>query len=139
MTSRDISNSDDIIDSRDVIARIDELESMMEDAKGDWDGSSELDKPKAIAEFEEEYWHELESLRKLRDDADHSPDWKYGESLIRDSYFKDYAIDLADDIGAIPKDAGWPSRCIDWDQAASELQMDYSSVEFDGVTYWIRS
>ena len=28
---------------------------------------------------------------------------------------------------------------IDWAQAAHELQMDYTSVDFDGVTYWIRS
>jgi hypothetical protein len=29
-------------------------------------------------------------------------------------------------------------RCIDWNEAASELQMDYTAVEFDGVTYWVR-
>jgi hypothetical protein len=28
--------------------------------------------------------------------------------------------------------------CIDWDQAARELQVDYFDVDFDGVTYWIR-
>ena len=32
----------------------------------------------------------------------------------------------------------WPNTCIDWDQAAGELKMDYSAVDFDGVTYWIR-
>lgn len=56
--------------------------------------------------------------------------------LIHDRYFKDYAMELADDIGAIDANAGWPIRCIDWDQAARELQMDYSSVTFGGHDYW---
>jgi hypothetical protein len=58
--------------------------------------------------------------------------------MIRDSYFKEYAQEFAEDIGAINKNASWPNTCIDWDQAARELQMDYTSVNFDGVTYWIR-
>lgn len=57
---------------------------------------------------------------------------------IRDSYFTDYAQKLADDIGAIPKGVTWPMTCIDWDMAARELQMDYTSVEFDDITYWVR-
>lgn len=27
---------------------------------------------------------------------------------------------------------------VDWERAARELQMDYTPVEFDGVTYWVR-
>ncbi len=34
--------------------------------------------------------------------------------------------------------AQWPYTCIDWDEAARQLQMDYASVDYDGVTYWIR-
>ena len=35
--------------------------------------------------------------------------------------------------------ASLAATCIDWAQAARELRMDYTSVDFDGVTYWIRS
>ncbi len=83
---------------------------------------------------------ELTALQKLASEAaDYCADWKYGESLIRDSYFKTYAQELAEDVGDVPKDLAWPFTCIDWDQAARELQYDYTSVEFDGVTYWVRS
>jgi hypothetical protein len=32
----------------------------------------------------------------------------------------------------------WPRNCIDWKEAAEQLQQDYSCVEFDGTTYWYR-
>lgn len=117
-----ISEYDDIIDSRDVIARIEEL--------------SELN---AAEEDSEEETEELVALRELAAEAsDYAADWEYGETLIRDSYFERYAQELADDIGAVDADAVWPYTCIDWERAARELQMDYTSVEFRGVTYWIR-
>ena len=86
------------------------------------------------------------ALLKLADEASqYAPDWEHGEILIRDSYFKEYAQELAEDCAPFPRNSPegkalemWPYRCIDWDQAARELQMDYTSVDFDGVTYWIR-
>jgi NAD(P)-dependent dehydrogenase (short-subunit alcohol dehydrogenase family) len=49
------------------------------------------------------------------------------------------AQQLAEDIGAISREDKWPLNCIDWAEAARELQVDYSSVTFGGVDYWIRS
>lgn len=43
--------------------------------------------------------------------------------------FKDdeeFAEDMAEQVGAIDRDAKWPQTCIDWEQAARELMMDYS-------------
>lgn len=33
---------------------------------------------------------------------------------------------------------GKENNYIDWKRAAEALQSDYTSVEFDGVTYWVR-
>ena len=119
--SNTISNSDDIIDSRDVIARLEELDETDDNGRD----QSDTDEYKA--------------LRALADEAEgYAPDWKHGATLIRDSYFKDYAQQLADDIGAIDSQAQWPMSCIDWKQAARELQTDYTRVDFDGVSYWVR-
>lgn len=111
-------NTDDVIDSRDIIAWIAELSDETRD------------------EDDVAY---LASLKRISEQAEGYGDWEYGETLIRDSYFKNYAMELAEDCGMINKDAKWPNNCIDWDKAARELQMDYTSIDFDGVTYWMRA
>ena len=120
------TNMDDVIDSRDVIERIEELEVELE--VGMEDGHSMPDEVE-----------ELATLKALAEEGENSPDWPHGEALIRDTYFQEYAQELADDIGMVTDGANWPNNCIDWKQAARELQMDYMSVEFDGVDYWIRA
>lgn len=113
------TNMDDVIGSRDVIERIEELEAM-----GD--------------EIEKEEAEELRTLRELADEAaSYSEDWDDGTTLIRDSYFVTYARDMVKDIRDISHDL--PSYIvIDWDETAAAIQYDYASVDFDGVTYWIR-
>ena len=117
METTEICNTEDLIDSREIIDRIAELEAQ-----------DELDK-----------WEqrELAGLRKFADECD-AEDWKYGVTLIRGTYFEDYARELAWEIGAINADHEWPLNCIDWEQAARELQMDYTPVDYGLVTYWYR-
>ena len=134
MVRNTISNMDDVIDSRDIIERIAELEEERE-------ALDDGEHAEALAEWDEgDEGQELRALKALAEEAeDYSPDWKYGEALIRDSYFREYAEQLADDIGAIDRNASWPCNCIDWDEAARQLKQDYTSVDFDGVEYWVRS
>ena len=133
-----ISNTDDIIDSRDVIARIEELEAERDEYE-----AARAESTAMMLSWEqqnEDEAAELAALCALRDQGDDSPDWQYGETLIRDSYFRDYAQELAENCGdVIWAELRWPLTCIDWAQAARELRMDYTPVDFDGVTYWIRS
>lgn len=114
------SNMDDVLDSRDLIERIELLEGLGEDR-------------------DEQENEELTALKALAEEASGSPDWQHGETLIRDSYFKDYAQELAEDCDMLKDATSWPLTCIDWDQAAKELQYDYFQVDYDGVAYWIRS
>lgn len=141
------SKYDDVIDSRDIIARIDTLREEREDFEAPQTQEASEDEFPADTAARYEAWAaahpedavELAALEALASEAEgYAADWQYGEMLIRDSYFKEYAQEFAEDIGAIPANAQWPCTCIDWDQAARELQMDYTAVEFDGVTYWVR-
>lgn len=126
--TREISNSDDTIDSRDVIARIEELRSDLESAIGDSDHDSA-----------DEIRDELAPLEKLASDGESLSDWQYGVTLVRDSYFESYARDLAEDMsGEAIRNASWPFNHIDWDAAAEALKIDYTEIDFDGVAYYAR-
>lgn len=153
--SRRISNSDDLIDSRDVIRRLAELEADREslvdvlaelqtDREYRADADSDAATARATADLAE--WdngddaEELTALRRLNEAGElHASDWTYGATLISDSYFETYARDLAEDIGAIGRDCQWPLMHIDWTAAAEALQMDYSQIDYDGTPYWVRS
>lgn len=129
-----IDNTQDIIDTRDIIARIEELEAMLGNEEGTdegWEGT-------------DEEWNEFATLQFLMSDLKGNGgdeqwrgDW-YPITLIRDLHFIDYAQELAEDCGMIPANAQWPNNCIDWVQAARELRMDYSCIEINRVSYWYR-
>ena len=138
-----ISHLDDIIDVRDIIARVEELREERDDLQTALDGGSQED-INALAEWETDNAEELAELESLLDDLNGmggdeqwEGDW-YPVTLIRGSYFQDYAQELAEECGMIDTNAKWPMTCIDWEQATRELKYDYSSVEVNGVTYWTR-
>ena len=120
----DISNSDDMIDVRDVIARVEALEGLEPEV-----GTDERDELQGLCLL-------LGGLQGYGGDEQWRGDW-YPGSLIRDSYFVEAMQELCEDIGDMPK--GFPHyMVIDWKATADNLRADYSSVEFDGVTYWYR-
>ncbi len=147
---RAIDNSQSVIDSRDIIERIEELEGELSALQSDLEECDQDDTElyigaaKALQDWIEDNRHELETLRKLAEEGENSPDWTYGETLVRGSYFTEYTEQLIDDCyEMIPKefDSGdWPYRhmSIDYDAAADELKYDYFELDYDGVTYWIR-
>lgn len=158
-----VSNTDDVIDSRDVIERIEELEDerqsladevsdaqeTLNDAEDD---TSVLDAKEirelkdkfteasqARSDWDEENGEELTALKNLADEgANESSDWAYGETLIHENYFTEYAQQLVEDIGDLPR--GFPHYIVlDWEQTAENIKVDYSTVDFDGETYYIRN
>ena len=145
MSARDVDNSQDVLDSRDVIARIEELREEREELQEALREAIENRsgpvgaETAAVSEWEEENGGELAALESFAAECEgYCSDWEHGEQLVRDSYFTTHAQELAEECGDMDSAARWPYTCIDWDQAARELQQDYSSAEFDGVTYWFR-
>lgn len=157
-----ISNMDDTIDSRDVIERIAELEDERDDL--DTEHSEANDALEAAeanpAQLEEsgqtltelrditaharealDNWNnseeaaELAALLALQEEAAGScPDWTYGAQLIRDSYFEQAMDELIADCYTLPEIPSFMTITLDY----QALQQDYTAVEFDGVTYWVR-
>ena len=142
MLTTTLNNTDDVIDSRDVIARIEELEAEQAELVQQL-SDGEITEAEMIA-FDEDKGHDLDALRELAALGECSPDWIHGEQLIRATYFVQYITELIDDCYDLPKEltsGDWPYRhiTIDFEAAAKEAEQDYNSVDFDGVEYLIRA
>ncbi len=122
--SNEITNDMDVIDSRDIIERIEELESFIE-----YNVNENSDD---VIEWTEE----LEALKALAEEGEnYSPDWSYGSQLIHENYFEEYMDEMLEDCGDIPKDIPcYLDITVNYDM----LKWDYTELDFDGETYYIR-
>lgn len=137
----------DTIDARDIAKRIEEIEfDHMVDGEFD------------VSTWEPDEAHEYRVLTELLNEL---PDnaARYGMTMIRESYFRDHIREEYGEIGpelyelrSRSGNATWdmeltrvpwdelmsrrPFSCIDWDAVAEECRSDYTSVEFEGTTYY---
>ena len=129
----------DILDSRDLQERIEELETELDALTEDleaaeeeldtYDGEDEED----LGELQEE----LDELLALKDIS--GAEWRLGIAFIAEADFEEYAQELAADLyGEEIRNASWPFDCIDWEKAANALRQDYSSIDYQGTTYLFR-
>lgn len=116
-----IDTTQDIIDIRDIIERVEELEV---EQGGMESACTELVELRGV----------LSDLAGYGGDEQFEGDW-YPITLIKDSYFDTYMDDLLEDIGELPKDLpSYLTIIVDYDA----LQQDYGSVDIGGETYWYR-
>ena len=118
--SEEITGGEDILDPRDIAERLKYLTRERD----------RLESPQ-LDEFLED---EIDALQEVVDEG-------IDDTLVHEDYFREYAEELAVDIGAIAHGQRdhWPYTCIDWEQAADELKQDYSVIDIRGGTYYSRS
>ena len=110
----DITNVDDIIDSRDILEYIEKY-------KDDKDFEEEV---KALQDIVDEYCDNY---------TDGLEDLKFGVFFIRDSYFEEYMSDYFFEVNQVDE----ALECyIDIEAFARDQQYDYDSVNFSGIDYW---
>lgn len=115
-------DTEDVLDTQDLQERIKELEN---------------------CGYTEDEREELAMLLRCKTEVEDCTgesfrSFRSGISMIRDSYFEEYARELAADSLLNFNDSVWPYTCIDWSKAVSKLQREYSMVTYDGVDYWIQ-
>lgn len=121
----EINNSMELIDSRDVTERIEELEEIL---------GEELDIDDTHFE-DDTLAAEYKKLLALQEQCETIDDWEYGTTLIHEDYFEEYMDEMIEDCYEFPKNLPfWMSLTIDYDA----LTQDYTEVDFDGVTYYVR-
>ena len=153
--------SQEVFDSRELIERLEELESDRSDLEQELEDRQEAHEAAVkagdttaalaageevqeaaddIAEWDDDNLDELEVLREANEQGEnYVPDWTYGETIIDERHFEAYARELAYDIGALRGNEQWPHNHIDWESAASELRHDYTDIDIGGRTYLVRS
>lgn len=137
---------DDILDTRDIEDRIEELEDfeaeyleLFEEYQQDDSTANAAMKALEDCGWSHDERVELNTLRAFKSELENYCDWTGGETLIHKDYQQQYAEDLADDIGAIDRKAAWPLGHIDWAAAAEELfSSDYTEADIQGHTYFAR-
>lgn len=137
------NHNDDTIQVEDICERVEELRGGRDDWQDGTFRNLEQDDQSDAQEGADMAWaqacpddaKELELLESLLSDmrgygGNHQweGDW-YPHTLINDDYFQTYAEELAKDCGMVNREAAWPNRHIDWEEAAEELKQDYSAVE----------
>jgi len=134
MLTKTLDLTADIIDVRDIIERIEELANDLTTY------IAESSENPALAAEHAALCAIMRDLAGNGGDEQWEGDW-YPLTLIRDSYFTDYAQDLAEDCGYASGPDGYSNPLlsyIDWEAWARDVRMDYTSTEIDGVTYWYR-
>jgi hypothetical protein len=128
MTTNDLDLTADIIDVRDIIARVEALEKELPDNDNEfrvWEHAVEFD---TLVEI-------LEDLKGEGGDEQWRGDW-YPVTLIFEGHFTEYATELVcdtHDLGKLPSFIE-----IDWEATARNVKTDYSEVGIDGFTYFYR-
>lgn len=147
------------LDTRDLYKRQNELEDLkgnLETARQEL-AAFDPDRPDVAPDDEEWYERkaelegavelaevyfgdeEREELAEIEEIAGYCSDFQHGEVMIPTRDFEEYAEELASEIGAIDHNASWPLSHIDWKAAAEELAQDYTEVEYQGTSYYVRS
>lgn len=133
----DFSENDDMLNSSDIIERIEYLRSFLADLPDDVsletynpDEDKRGDRSEAVKEY-----NELSDLEQSGES--YASDWLHGETLINADYFAQYAEELVKDIGDLPRNMpGY--LVIDWEATADNLKADYTEISFRGSTFLIR-
>lgn len=134
MQTTTLDLSADIIDVRDIIARVEELE-------GAGYGMPISGNTGLMAEFSA-LQAILDDLKGYGGDEQWRGDW-YPVTLVCDSHFRAYAEQLADECGYTDEAARDSEKnpllaYIDWEAWSRDVRMDYTPVDINGRTYWYR-
>lgn len=107
----EINLNDDVLDSRDIIARLEYLR----ERDGDEDDPLDADERE-----------EMLSLQLLEDAFSGYGDWHHGETLISETYWSEYCEQFVKDCDMLPRDLSpLIANNIDWEGIAKDMRQDY--------------
>jgi hypothetical protein len=139
--------STQVLDTRDLIERRDELkQSVLDSFLETFEHYKErtesfediLFNEEEIQDWKEDWSDEIDEICQIDNIEDTlSSEFEYGITLVREDYWEEYVEDLLIEIGYLPKDLPcWIE--IDWVSTAYNVKQDYDEVEYQGDMYFGR-
>ena len=138
------------LDTRDLQEQIDNLELEIQDLNEELEDLDKdliscgseieiLSTKHEIYKFQEQLQDLRDELQPLLDLKDEGiPEWNDGATLIPERDWEEYVEYLLKDCGYISNDVPW-WIVIDWSATADNVAADYSTVDYDGDTYYYRN
>jgi len=111
--------------------RLDDLVSEYEEL------ANELDEEGKLDDTDKDRMTAIQELAEELGFPDIAEAARSSDTLIAEDDFEDYIRDSAEGMFDVDMNT-WPFSCIDWGKAAEEAQHDYTAIEFDDDTYYIR-
>jgi hypothetical protein len=131
------SPQSDIVDLEDLAKRLAEITDELDDHQARLDEGDET--------YLDDY--DLQELRDERDRIQEVEDQfsqtlaeaaRNDSTMVSEYYWQAYAESFADDVGMVDTDSSMYPY-IDWERWAEDLKMDYTSIEYGGVTFYTRA
>ena len=137
-----------MIDTRDLAEKREELQTDLVDSFNEYfetkigdfdelikhiDDSENED----VQEWRDDNSNDFEHIEEIDELEDEISEFSFGETLIPEDDFTEYCKDMVEDyLYNVPD---FIKDNINWDGVASDLEVDYSSVTYQGVSYLVRA
>lgn len=100
------------------------------------DSSRDIINTKTVERQIVELSESLGILMKLRESFPGTPtEWEKGTILIKDEFFENHIKQI---VAEQLTESAWLLPHIDWPEAACSRLHGYLSINFEGVTYWVK-
>ena len=108
-----------------------DMNTALEDLEDELEWFLEEDGENTEEDFD--YIDKIKELREAKEEMGIT--WDNGVYLVEENDFKEFAEEFAEGLYGF-NSSDWPFCCINWDEAAGELESDYSVIEIDDATYY---
>ena len=136
-----------ILDTRDLAEKREELQTNLVNSFNDYfeteignfdelikhiDNSDNED----VEEWRDDKVYDFEHIDEINELEDEITEFPFGETLIHEDDFTEYCKDMVEDyLYNVPD---FIKDNINWDGVASDLEVDYSSVTYQGESFLVR-
>ena len=139
-----------MIDTRDLVEKREELQTNLVDSFneyfeteiGDFDELIEhIDNSdnKDVEGWRDDKVYDFEYIDEINELEDEITNFFYGKALIPNDDFTEYCKDMVENCYNLKDVPDFIKYNINWDGVASDLEVDYSSVTYQGVSYLVRA